>query len=81
MRSHRKTAFPGAELTVQIKIDDPLADPGTAVLTTGDRYETRSHLATKTRMPPGEHKVTVEWKVSEGKAFVRNRSLTVWEVR
>lgn len=71
----------GEKLEVRIKIDDQIADPGVAVLTTNDKYETRSHLAFKTNVAAGEHKVTVEWRVSGGRAFVRNRSFTVWEVR
>lgn len=68
-------------IEVRIKVDDQIADPGVAVLTTNSKYETRSHLAFKTQVPPGQHKVTVEWRVSGGQGFVRNRSFTVWEVR
>ena len=70
----------GERLEVRIKVDDQIADPGVAVLTTNPQYETHSHLAFKTQVPPGQHKVTVEWRVSGGQGFVRNRSFTVWEV-
>ncbi len=68
-------------LEIRIKVDDMVADPGIVVLTTSNRYETRSHLGFKTSVPPGSHKVTVEWRVSGGSGYVRNRSFTVWEIR
>ena len=71
----------GQKLEVRIKIDDQVAKPGVSILTTDTQYETHSLLATKKEVPPGTHMVTVEWRVSKGSAFVRNRSFTVWEVR
>jgi hypothetical protein len=71
----------GARLEVQIVVDGVTANPGTAVLTVGKQYETRSHLAFRTNIPAGTHTVTVQWRVSAGSAYVRNRSFTVWEVR
>lgn len=68
-------------LEVRITVDGVVADPGVAVLTNGSKYETRSHLAFKTAVPAGTHTVTVQWRVSGGTGFVRNRSFTVWEVR
>jgi hypothetical protein len=68
-------------LEVRIKVDNLIADPGVAVLTNNAKYETRSHLAFKTSVPAGNHKVTVEWRVSGGTGYVRNRSFTVWEVK
>lgn len=76
-----KVSSAADRLEVRIKVDDQIADPGMAVLTSNTDYETHSHLAFKTSVPPGEHKVTVEWRVSGGQGFVRNRSFTVWEVR
>jgi hypothetical protein len=71
----------GQRLEVRIKVDNLVADPGVAVLTANSQYETHSHLAFKTQIPAGRHKVTVEWRVSGGQGYVRNRSFTVWEVR
>jgi hypothetical protein len=71
----------GQRLEIRIRVDDQIADPGPAVLTMGQHYETRSHLGFKTNVPAGTHKVAVEWRVSGGRGFVRNRSFTVWEVR
>ncbi len=76
-----RVTSPGQTLEVRIKVDDQVADPGVAVLTMSDQYATHSHLGFKTNVAPGEHKVTVEWRVSEGTGFVRNRSFTVWEVK
>ena len=71
----------GNRLEVRIKVDGSIAHPGVVVLTTGSRYETRCHLAFLTGVPAGRHTVTVEWRVSAGTGYVRNRSFTVWEVR
>ena len=68
-------------LEARIMVDNQVADPGAAVLTTNNKYETHSHLAFKTNVPPGSHTVTVKWRVSGGTGYVRNRSFTVWEVR
>lgn len=68
-------------LEARITIDGVVAAPKEAVLTTNKKYETHSHLGFKTNVRPGSHKVTVEWRVSGGTGFVRNRSFTVWEVR
>jgi len=71
----------GNRLEVRIKVDDDVAHPGVAVLTTNSRYETHCHLGFRTSVPAGRHTVTVEWRVSAGTGYVRNRSFTVWEVR
>ena len=71
----------GHRLEVRIKVDGLVADPGAAVMTTSARYETRTHFGVKGAIPAGRHTVTVEWRVSAGTGYVRNRSLTVWEVR
>ena len=71
----------GNQLEARIKVDNTIAHPGVAVLTTNARYETRCHLAFLTSVPAGRHTVTVEWRVSAGTGYVRNRSFTVWEVR
>ncbi len=76
----RVSAIP-QRLEIRIKVDDAVADPGAVVLTTNGRYETHSHLAFRTSVPAGNHKVTVEWRVSGGTGYVRNRSFTVWEIR
>ena len=68
-------------LEVRIKVDSVVADPKEAVMTQNTKYETHSHLGFKTSVAAGSHKVTVEWRVSGGTGFVRNRSFTVWEVR
>lgn len=68
-------------LEIRIKVDSLVADPKEVVLTQNSKYETHSHLGFKTNIPAGSHKVTVEWRVSGGTGFVRNRSFTVWEVR
>ena len=68
-------------LEVRITVDGAVADPGVAVLTNNSKYETRSHLAFKVGVPAGNHTVLVQWRVSGGMGFVRNRSFTVWEVR
>ncbi|OEU69957.1 MAG: hypothetical protein BA864_13315 [Desulfuromonadales bacterium C00003093] len=78
-----RVSSPGKKLEVRIKVDDQVVSPDVAVLTTNNQYESHSFLATtaKAKVPPGTHMVTVEWRVSGGKAFVRNRSFTVWEVK
>ena len=58
-----------------------VADPGPAVMTTNSKYGTHAHLAFKTSVREGRHTVTVEWRVSGGTGYVRNRSFTVWEFR
>lgn len=68
-------------LEIRIKVDSLVADPAEAVLTQSSKYATHSHLGFKTSVPAGSHKVTVEWRVSGGTGYVRNRSFTVWEVR
>lgn len=68
-------------MEVRMTVDGAVADPGPAVLTSDSQYETSTHLAFKGSVPPGTHTVTVEWKVTGGTGYVRNRSLTVWEVR
>jgi hypothetical protein len=67
-------------LEARIMVDDKIADPGSVVLTTTNKYETRCHLGFKTEVSAGSHKVTIHWRVSGGTGFVRNRSLTVWQV-
>jgi hypothetical protein len=68
-------------LEVRIKVDNLISDPGVAVLTRDSKYGTHSHLSFKSSIPPGSHEVTVEWRISGGTGYVRNRSFTVWEVR
>jgi hypothetical protein len=68
-------------LQIRITVDGVVAPPKEVVLTQNTKYETHSHLAFKTSVPAGSHKVTVEWKVSGGTGYVRNRSFTVWEVQ
>jgi len=67
-------------LEVRIKIDSAVAQPKEVTMTVNTEYETHSHLGFKTSIPAGSHKVTVEWRVSGGTGFVRNRSFTVWEI-
>jgi hypothetical protein len=71
----------GQRLEARITVDGVVASPGVAVLTNGTAYETRSVLAFRTNVAAGSHIVTVQWRVSGGTAYVRNRSFTVWEVR
>lgn len=71
----------GHRLEARITVDGVVANPGVAVLTTGLTYETRSVLGFRVNVPAGSHTVTVQWRVSGGTGYVRNRSFTVWEVR
>ncbi|HEX9933825.1 MAG TPA: hypothetical protein VGB38_01410, partial [bacterium] len=71
----------GQRLEVQITVDGTVMNPGAAVLTTNTQYETHSHVAFRGQVPAGRHTVTVAWRVSGGRGYVRNRSLTVWEIR
>jgi hypothetical protein len=73
-----KVSTAGRRLEARITIDGEVAHPGVAVLTTQSSYETRCHFAVKGQVPRGVHMVTVEWRVSRGTGYVRNRSLTVW---
>jgi len=68
-------------LEVRIMIDGTVAHPGVVALTSRVKYGTSSHLGFKTAVPAGSHTVKVQWRVSGGTGFVRNRSFTVWEVR
>lgn len=76
-----KVSSSAQRLEIQIKVDDQIADPGTAVLTATSKYETHAHMAFKTNVAAGSHTVTVYWRVSGGTGYVRNRTFTVWEVR
>jgi hypothetical protein len=71
---------PGQHLEIRITVDGNVADPGAVTLTNESVYSTHSHLAFKTNVPAGNHTVTVQWRVSGGTGYVRNRSFTVWEV-
>ena len=51
------------------------------MLTSETGYGGHSVLGFATRVPVGKHMITVEWRVSGGQGFVRNRTLTVWESR
>ena len=68
-------------LEVRITIDGDVADPGSAVLTQSTAYATHCHLAFRNEVPAGNHTVLVQWRVSGGRGYVRNRTFTVWEVR
>ena len=68
-------------LEARIKVDGAVANPKEVVLTQNSKYETHSHLGFKTSVPAGSHTVTLEWRVSGGTGYVRNRSFTVWEVQ
>jgi hypothetical protein len=61
-------------------VDNQVADPGVVTLTAEPVYSTHSHLAFKTAVSQGNHTVTVQWRVSGGTGYVRNRSFTVWEI-
>ena len=74
-----RVGAPGQILEAQITIDGQPLEPPIAVMTTLDRYETRSQLAVKADTPAGLHKVTVQWRIRRGTAFIRRRSLTVWQ--
>jgi hypothetical protein len=71
----------GAALEVRMMVDGKIANPGAAVLTTNTDYRTATHLAFLTGVQPGSHTVTVQWRVTTGRGYVRNRSFTVTEVR
>ena len=71
---------PGQHLEVRIMVDNQVAEPGPVTFTTETNYSTHSHLAFRTTVPPGSHKVTVHWRVTGGTGYVRNRSFTVWEI-
>ena len=70
----------GQQVQAQITVDNNAANPGPAVLTSDTMYSTHSHLAFRTSVPAGQHTVTVQWRVTGGTGFVRNRSFTVWEL-
>ena len=76
-----KVGTQGLSLVVQITIDGNVMDPGAVVLTMNTQYESRSHVAFRGQVPAGQHTITVQWRVNGGRAYVRNRSLTVWEIR
>ena len=71
---------PGQHLEIRIMVDNQVADPGPITLTAEPVYSTHSHLAFKTAVGQGNHTVTVQWRVSGGTGYVRNRSFTVWEI-
>jgi hypothetical protein len=71
---------PGQHLEIRITVDGHVADPGAVTLTTESAYSTHSHLAFKTNVAAGSHTLGVQWRVSGGTGYVRNRSFTVWEV-
>jgi hypothetical protein len=68
-------------LQVRITVDGAVADPGDIVMTSNINYETHTCLAHKNQVPPGTHAVTVQWRVpTGGTGYVKNRTLSVWEV-
>jgi hypothetical protein len=68
-------------LDVRILVDGAATNPANAAMTQTSKYETHSHVAFKNAVPPGTHTVKVQWRVSGGTGFVRNRTFTVFEVR
>jgi hypothetical protein len=71
----------GAALEARIVVDGQVAHPGTFVLTRETQHSVRSCLAFLTGVQPGHHLVTLQWRVTAGQGFVRNRSFTVYEVQ
>jgi hypothetical protein len=65
-------------LVSESRIDGEEMHPGPVVLTTHDGYQTRPRFAFKTSVPAARHNVLVQWNVTSGKAYVRNRSFAVW---
>jgi hypothetical protein len=74
-----RVSTPGAVLEARIMVDDQVAHPGVAVLASQTSYETATHAAFLSGIQPGEHTVTVHWRVTAGRGYVRNRSFTVQE--
>jgi hypothetical protein len=71
----------GAALEARVLVDGQVANPGSFVLTRETQHSTRSCLAFLSNVQPGHHMVTVQWRVTGGQGFVRNRSFTVYEVQ
>lgn len=69
----------GKSVELRIKVNDIVASPSTSIITMTPYYETRSFLASQRDLPPGTYTITAEWRSIVSGAYMRNRTLTVWE--
>lgn len=66
-----RTDSPGASLEVRVLVDGEVAHPGPAVLTGDTAYAGCSYAAWAGPVQPGAHTVDVDWRVTNGRGYVR----------
>jgi hypothetical protein len=70
----------GTPVEVRILVDDEVMFPQSTQFTgVGTALATHSFLAIADDVEAGAHSVRVEWRSSRAGAFMRDRTLTVWE--
>lgn len=70
----------GTPIDVRLRVDDEVMVPSsTQFVGHGTALASYSFLAIHDDVGPGTHSVIVEWRSKNEGAFMRNRTLTVWE--